>query len=94
MKSEPAGNHTSAIGQPNAIESINPLNPTDQDLTLEDWYCSVVTYESGKVVCRAPKLSQYDPDSLQYNVDISLNGQQFSGYPIIFRYYGKFFILY
>jgi hypothetical protein len=31
---------------------------------------------------------QYNPDgNLQYNVDIALNGQQFTGRPLVFRYY-------
>lgn len=30
----------------------------------------------------------YDPDAnLQYNVDVALNGQQFTGRPVVFRYY-------
>lgn len=37
-----------------------------------------------------PHLSpgQYDPDgNLQYNVDVALNGQQFTGKPLVFRFY-------
>lgn len=31
---------------------------------------------------------QYHPDgNLQYNVDVALNGQQFTGKPLVFRYY-------
>lgn len=66
---------------------INPLDPTDQQLDLDNWRCSTATYDAGKIMCQVPRLLKYDAENLQYNVDIALNGQQFSGYPIIFRYY-------
>jgi len=47
-------------------------------------------YEDGKIFCKVPQLNagQYDPDAnLQYNVDVALNGQQFTGKPLVFRYY-------
>ena len=68
---------------------INPLEPTEQQLELDYWHCATAVYDSGKITCQVPRLMKYDADNLQYNVDIALNGQQFSGYPIIFRYYGN-----
>jgi len=68
--------------------TINPLIPTDEQLQLGNWLCTTAENEGGKITCRTPKLSKYDIENLQYNVDIALNGQQFSGYPILFRYYG------
>ena len=67
---------------------INPLEPTEQQLELDYWHCATATYDAGKIICQVPRLAKYDSENLQYNVDIALNGQQFSGYPIIFRYYG------
>jgi len=34
-----------------------------------------------------PELESFDQDSLQFNVDVALNGQQFTGRPLPFRYY-------
>jgi alpha-tubulin suppressor-like RCC1 family protein len=67
--------------------SINPLTPTDEQLQLGNWLCTTADNEGGKITCRTPKLIKYDAENLQYNVDVALNGQQFSGYPILFRYY-------
>jgi hypothetical protein len=39
------------------------------------------------VTCKAPKLPAYKPDRPFYHVDISLNGQQFTGMPSTFRFY-------
>ena len=75
--------------QEHSTSLINALNPREEDLMLDNWYCSVAKCESGKITCIAPKLTNYNPDSPQYNVDIALNGQQFSGSPVIFNYYGK-----
>lgn len=75
---------------PGVAVAVNPLSPTEEQLQLGDWLLAAAETESGKITCRAPKLVRYDPENLQYNVDIALNGQQFSGYPILFRYYGKF----
>lgn len=34
-----------------------------------------------------PALEEFDLGNLQFNVDIALNGQQFTGHPLTFRYY-------
>lgn len=57
---------------------------------LTNWNCSDGKYENGKIVCKVPGLvkGQYDPDgNLQYNIDVALNGQQFTGKPLVFRFY-------
>jgi len=57
---------------------------------LQNWACSPGEYSDGKIICKVPELKpgMYDPDStLQYNVDVALNGQQFTGKPVVFRYY-------
>ena len=70
------------------VEPINPLVPNEEQIELENWHCVTASYTTGKITCSIPRLNKYNPENLQYNVDIALNGQQFSGYPIIFRYYG------
>jgi len=32
-------------------------------------------------------LDNFDPEILQYSIDVALNGQQFTGRPVNFRYY-------
>jgi len=34
-----------------------------------------------------PALDNFSPDNMSYNVDVALNGQQFSRQPVSFRYY-------
>ena len=66
-------------------------NPSgDSGSELAHWACSEGRFEDGKILCKVPQLNpgQYDPDgNLQYNVDVALNGQQFTGRPLVFRYY-------
>lgn len=62
----------------------------EQTSELANWICAEGFYNDGKIVCKVPSLAQgnYDPDgNLQYNVDVALNGQQFTTKPLIFRYY-------
>lgn len=69
---------------------INPLDISQADqneLDLENWTCSAGVYENGKITCVVPELESFDGDNLQFNVDIALNGQQFTGKPLTFRYY-------
>ena len=42
---------------------------------------------NGKIIATVPKLAEYDPENLGYLVDVALNGQQFTGKPVNFRYY-------
>jgi len=52
-----------------------------------DWTCTEGFYENGLIFAKVPKLANYDPDHMSYNVDVALNGQQFTGKPVNFRYY-------
>lgn len=58
---------------------------------LDNWICTEGIYENGKIVCKVPKLENYESskesENLQYSVDVALNGQQFTGRPVAFRYY-------
>lgn len=90
-----ASQHSSAkLGTPNAspVQDDNPINPMDigpSDPQLENdaWVCSAGFYEKGRIICIVPELDEYHPENLQFNVDIALNGQQFTGHPLKFRYY-------
>lgn len=59
----------------------------DPELENENWVCSAGFYDKGKITCTLPELEEFDPENLQFNVDIAINGQQFTGHPLKFRYY-------
>lgn len=55
---------------------------------MAGWIWTEAVYENGTVTCRVPALEHAnDQESLQYNVDVAFNGQQFTGKPLQFRYY-------
>ena len=68
--------------------SINPMDViNDNQLEKANWYCSFATYENSTMVCNIPKIENFTQNQNEYNVDISINGQQFSGFPMIYRFY-------
>lgn len=60
---------------------------TDNQLEKSNWYCSFANYENGTMVCNIPKIEDFSQSQVEYNVDVSINGQQFSGFPMIYRFY-------
>ena len=44
-------------------------------------------FENGKIIAKIPFLEHFDSDQMQYSIDVALNGQQFTGKPVNFRYY-------
>lgn len=60
---------------------------TKDELEKENWTCAAGHYSEGKIVCIIPKLDIWDENNMLYNVDIALNGQQFSGSNLQFRFY-------
>lgn len=62
---------------PEVEKQVNPLDLSldDAELEKESWTCTAGHYENGKIVCVVPELVNFDPDSLQFNVDVALNGQ-------------------
>ena len=59
------------------ITHINPLDvhANDPEIEKENWVLTAGHYDgNGKIVCIVPMLDAYDPETLQYNVDIALNG--------------------
>jgi len=76
--------------RPTHREATNPLalNVDSEELDKEDWICVRGTYsKGGKVVCKIPYIPQEGERILHFNVDVSLNGQQFTGLPSSFRFY-------
>ena len=74
------------------FDDYNRQNNSISDFNSElvNYTCAEGIYENGQILCKVPALQSglYDPDgNLQYNVDVALNGQQFTGKPLIFRYY-------
>ena len=70
-------------------KTVNPLDlsTADADLGRENYVCSAGKFENGKITCLVPELETFNPDNLSYYVDVALNGQQFTGKPLRFRYY-------
>jgi len=70
-------------------EAINPLGITvaSADLDKEDWICVRGTYDKGKITCEIPSMTSLSEKLLHFNIDVSLNGQQFTGLPSAFRFY-------
>ena len=61
---------------------------------MSGWNWSAANYENGTIVCTVPKLDygttavdNHEGSGMQFNVDVALNGQQFTGRPLQFRYY-------
>lgn len=90
-----ASQHSSIVGgAQNATGSmedgpINPLDiyPEDSAISDENWVCAAGYYSNGEITCTVPELEEFDPSYLQFNVDMAINGQQFTGQPLKFRYY-------
>ena len=83
----------------NTIQNINTkegqiINPMDLEnlesqLDQPNWICCFATYDmdNNLLTCNIPKIENYNSLQPEYNVDIAINGQQFSGYPSIYRFY-------
>lgn len=55
--------------------------------TNDAWILADGYYQNGKIIATVPKLTDFDNENLTYLVDVALNGQQFTGKPVNFRYY-------
>lgn len=56
-------------------------------VTDEGWICVPGEYSNGLITCKSPIVSLEDIETFLYEVDVSINGSQFTGYPISFRFY-------
>ena len=73
-------------GEAKALNPINlPLN--SPELEKPDWVYFEGAVREKDVFFMVPPLVKLKSASLFYNIDISLNGQQFLGSPAFFRYY-------
>lgn len=59
----------------------------ESQLDKANWYCCFATYENGLMTCNIPKIENFSQNQVEYNVDVAINGQQFTGYPMIYRFY-------
>ena len=70
---------------------INPMDIENLESQLDqpNWICCFATYDvdNNLLTCNIPKIENYNSLQPEYNVDIAINGQQFSGYPSIYRFY-------
>ena len=70
---------------------INPMDIDNLDSQLDqpNWICCFATYDSDNhlMTCDIPRIENYNSAQPEYNVDIAINGQQFSGYPSVYRFY-------
>ncbi|CAI2374842.1 unnamed protein product [Moneuplotes crassus] len=86
-----ASQHSSALGSNNPAhdETIQNVDtkPEEDNIKTGNWVCESGYYKDGEVCCKVPFLEKYDASNLRFNVDVALNGQQFTGHPLKFRYY-------
>lgn len=62
---------------------------------MQGWTWSEAKYDNGTIICQVPELDygkltsgvDGETSGLSFNVDVALNGQQFTGKPLQFRYY-------
>lgn len=67
------------VVQSKNVANNKPLNPldlslNDPELERENWVCVEGFYDKGKISCTIPQVSQLQSDSLNFNVDVSING--------------------
>ena len=67
---------------------INPLTVQEEDPELDkpDWICMIGKIDNNKITCKVPEIEESNPNFM-FNVDISLNGQQFTGQSSSFKFY-------
>jgi alpha-tubulin suppressor-like RCC1 family protein len=68
-------------------DSRTTTNPNDLRGEEHDWLMVAGKYEDGKITCKIPVPEDIDDNSSGYVVDISINGQQFSGKPLNFKFF-------
>ena len=54
---------------------------------VDSWILTEGVFVKGKIMATVPMVTDFDPENLSYLVDVALNGQQFTGKPVNFRYY-------
>ena len=41
----------------------------------DQWVTTEGYFQNGKIIAKIPKLDNFDPEQLQYSIDVALNGQ-------------------
>ena len=41
---------------------------------LDNWVTAEGYFENGKIIAKIPHLDHFDPDQMQYSIDVALNG--------------------
>jgi len=76
------------LGGQSIHEENNARHNDSADLAEQDqWVCAEGFYEDGRIIATVPGLQNFNPDNLGFSVDVALNGQQFTGRAVNFRYY-------
>jgi hypothetical protein len=81
------GQNTTSGQQEGTIITPMDIENLDNQLDKANWYCCFSTYENGIMTCTIPTIENFSQDQVEYNVDVAINGQQFSGFPMIYRFY-------
>lgn len=81
-------------------QQSTPMNRLNEDSQLSgfteranehnaeaDWRLTAARYHKGKVICKVPALYEFDEQTMVYMIDVAINGQQFTGHSLNFRYY-------
>ena len=77
----------SVVNLPTNQSQSDRARPEGTDSKESAWVCAEGFYENGHIIATVPALQSYDSEQMTYSVDVALNGQQFTGKPVNFRYY-------
>ncbi|OMJ84574.1 hypothetical protein SteCoe_14244 [Stentor coeruleus] len=64
------------------LTSVNDVRNEDHD-----WLMTAAKFIDGKIICTIPTPEEMDENNTGYVVDFAINGQQFSGKPLNFKFY-------
>lgn len=68
-------------------DSRTTTNQPDGRNEDHDWLMVAGKYEDGKIICKIPVPEDVDDNSSGFVVDFAINGQQFSGKPLNFKFF-------
>lgn len=67
-------NQQEAVNNQDGGYNSTAAGEDENTTTSPGWTCTDASYENGTITCRVPSLQNYDQESLQFNVDVALNG--------------------
>lgn len=59
----------------------------DQIVDKENYFCCFGKYFNNEITCIIPEIPNFSQNQYEYNVDVAINGKQFSNHPTIYRFY-------